>query len=350
MRLGLALTLTLTCAATAHANDRDLGGGLRLHIHLHDVDDSRLPPLQRLTRRAVQDVEGTLQTTMEGDLHVDYVGSAAAFGEVLAAHGGSGAAEPWVAGLALLDRDRVIVHVGGAGLLRTGEVIRHEIAHIAAHAISNEARLPRWYHEGVAMLVGGEATFDRLQGAVGADAFGALDSLSALDGAFHGHRIAVERAYALAAGFVRFSVNRSGQPGALADMHRRLYLGLGFQQAFIATFGLSPAELYAIYARYAGAAGSRWTVALTDGVIWSVVSVLAVVALLLAWWRRPRFAPDGEPLDLEAIAAAGEAALLAERQWRSPRGPVGAEMRQTWPEADSHPDQPIGADDDQILH
>ncbi len=294
------------------------GPGLSLHIALHDLDDARRPPLERLTRRALRDVEATLHARMEGDLHVDFVGGDVAFRKVVGKHGGgSGHAEPWIAGLALLHADRVVVRLGGHGLLRTSEVVRHEIAHVAIHALAGQRWLPRWYHEGVAMVVAGEATFDRLREGIGASAFGQLDDLGQLDAGFHGNRIAAERAYAISAGFLRFAVRRSGQPSSLADMHRRMALGLDFGPAFIATFGLAPEQLFEIYVQYIGTSSSRWTALFTESAIWSLVSVLFVIAMLLGWLRRPVL-EDGEPMDLAAIAHAGEAAMRSGHLWQPP--------------------------------
>ena len=296
--------------------------GLRLHVELHDLDADRRPPLERLTRRALRDVEGTLHARLEGDLRVDFVGTDEAFRRVLHANGGrGGGAEPWIAGLALLHDDRIIVSLGGQGLLRTSEVTRHEIAHVAIHALAGQRWLPRWYHEGVAMMVAGEATFDRLKEGIGAGAFGQLEGLDSLDDGFGGNRISAERAYAVAAGFLRFAVRRTGNPAALADVHRRMALGLDFGPAFTATFGLAPDPLFEIYVHFIGTSSSRWTAMLTESAIWSLVSILFVIAMFVGWMRRPQM--DSEPIDLEAIANAGEAALASGRLWQPP--PVEAE-------------------------
>ncbi len=307
--------------------------GLTLHIQLHDLDARRRPPLERLTRRALRDVESVLHARLEGDLHVDFVGSDTAFRKVVKANGGgAGHSEPWIAGLAMLHSDRVIVRLGGHGLLRTSEVTRHEIAHVAIHALAGQRWLPRWYHEGVSMLVAGEATFDRLKEGIGAAAFGQLDDLGNLDRGFQGNRIAAERAYAVSAGFLRFAVRRTGKSSALADMHRRMALGLDFGPAFIATFGLSPDSLFEIYSHYISTSSNRWTAMLTESAIWSLLSVLFMFAMLLGWLRRPSMEPD-EPMDLAAIAHAGEAAMRSGRLWQPPPVESDAEADPTPPQA-----------------
>lgn len=163
------------------------------------------------------------------------------------------------------------------------------------------------------MTVAGEATIERLQQGLAAGSFGELASLAQLDGAFGGHRVQVQRAYAVAAGFLRFAVRRNGERSSLADLHRRMALGLTFGPAFTATFGLPPRDLYALYARYLDSSDSRWSLLLSDSAIWGLIGLLALVAMLTAWLRRPRF--DGDAMDLEAIAQVGERALRSGILW-----------------------------------
>ncbi|MSP90402.1 MAG: hypothetical protein EXR79_01130 [Myxococcales bacterium] len=310
----VALALALPCLALGKPSVADTAP-MRLHVHLHGIDEDRRPPLERLSRDAVRRVEEDLVARLHGDLHIDFVGSPADFKSVMDAHGVVGWPEAWIAGLALLGQDRVIVQVGGPGALKTAETVRHEMAHVALHALSGGGWTPRWYHEGVAMWLAGEATYERLKEAAGAGAFGTLDSLADLDGSFdpQGNQVAVERSYAVAAGFVRFSVVRMGDRRAIVQLHERMMRGLDFRAAWTATFGMAPEALFALYVTHLGTHGSAWTVALSDGLIWGLVSVLALLATATAWRHRPRYEPDDEPLDLEAIAEAGRAAL--DRPW-----------------------------------
>jgi hypothetical protein len=289
---------------------------LQLDVQLHEVAEDRRPALQRLTRDAARAAEADLQLPLSGTLHVDYVGSPESFRRVLDAHGAQGWPEKWIAGLALLDQDRIIVQVNGPGALHTADTVRHELAHIALHAASQGAWLPRWYHEGVAMFLAGETTLDRLREQAGAEAHGELTGLAALNRGFgNDDQLAAQHAYAMAAGFVRFALHRAGDRRALRDLHQRMRLGQDFDTAWTASFGLAPDKLYEVYVAYVGPHASRWAPLLSDGTLWSVLSLLSVVAMWRAWRRRPRFEPDpddDEPLDLEAIAAAGEA---AKRPW-----------------------------------
>ncbi len=308
--------LTAASANPAHAQQvlRPEPGALRLHVELHEVDADRRKPLEKLTRQALAQVEEDLMTGLSGDLHVDYVGSPEAFKRVMEAHGARGWPENWIAGLALLDQDRIIVEVNGPGALLTSEVVRHELAHIALHALSGNVYLPRWYHEGIAMYLAGEATYERLRQQAGASAFGELDSLAQLNRGFgNDNQVAAQRSYAVSAGFVRFAVLRAGDRRAILHLHARMRAGLDFPAAFTATFGMPVESLYSLYGAHIGQHASRWTLLLTDSALWGLVSVLALLAMSMAWRNRARFEADGEPLDLEAIALEGELAL---RPWK----------------------------------
>lgn len=289
--------------------------GLALQVNLHEVDEDRRGPLQEAARRAVQQVEADLGVRLTGTLHVDFVGSEDAFAQVMAAHGVRGWQEEWLAGLALLGQQRVIVHVNGSRALSTSETIHHELVHIALHALSPHAPLPRWYQEGVAMYLAGELTWERIKQQAGAGPLGQLESLSKLDAGFRGSQVAVERAYAMAAGFARYAVNRAGgERAAIGRFHALLLQGIGFDNAFAMTFGERPAELYALYAALSAESSSAWTLLMDDSILWLLISLLGVVVMTSQWRHRPAFDDDGEPLDLEAIAAAGRAATAA--RWR----------------------------------
>ncbi len=312
LRAWLAAT-GLALLALAPWAPRPASAALRYEVGLHDLDEDRREPLMRLVAAAEADVQAALRTRLDGTLRVDFAGSDEAFrAAVQNAGAGSQWSEPWIAGLALLDAERIIVRLDGPGLLQTSETVRHELAHVAIHALSHGRWLPRWYHESVAMFVAGEATAERLRDMFGAGTGGTIETLDDLQDAFTGNRLQASHAYATASGFLRFAVRRSGNTMALADLHERMHLGLDFEPAWIATFGLGPKELFALYAGFLESAGSRWAVLLGDTTVWSIVSLLFILSLIVGWRRRPRFEP-GEPMDLEAIAAAGAYAMRTGR-------------------------------------
>lgn len=312
MAAALCLTLPGPAAAQNAAN---------LAIELHGVDADRSEPLQKAAFEAARNVQGYLQAPWPRRLAIDFVGSDDDFAAVMAAHHVTGWDERWLAGLALLDQDRVIVHVNGTRALSTRETLEHELVHVAMHQGLQGRGQPRWYQEGAAMLLTGEATWERMKSMAGAAPLGQLDSLDDLDNGLLGSAVEKERAYATAGAFVQFAVRRAASDRqAIAELQSKMRGGLPFDEAFLTTFGQSAAALYAVFAEQMQATASAWSLLLTDNALWSLMSVLSAIALVQAWRRRPKFDdPSTEtrssPLDLEAIAAAGEAAF--NRPWRS---------------------------------
>ena len=220
-------------------------GQLQLNLELYEIEEARRPALHRIVRRSLESVQRELATSLQGKLHVEFIGSDDAWETRIDANGVNGhLAEPWIAGLALLERDRMLVRLNGPGLLFSSEVVQHELAHIALHALGGRSHVPRWFHEGVAMYVAGEATLKRLAQEPGD--FGQLDTLDKLNAAFQSHRLKVQRAYKLG-GFIRFLVE-APVPAPLAMLLRRMHWASTSPQRS-QPFGMPPEDLYADYAR-----------------------------------------------------------------------------------------------------
>lgn len=292
-------------AATATTQETQ---AFELRVALHDVDGERRAPLEKISREAIESVQAYLAQPFVGRLDLDFVGSEDAFSEVMKEHGVQGWDERWLAGLALLEQHRIIVAVNGTRALTTRETLEHELVHAGLHQSGTGQWLPRWYQEGVATLLAGEATWERMRDMAGAAPLGQLANLDALNQGFRGSQVAVERAYAMSAGFLRFCTQRAGGQHTVGQLQQRLRQGIGFESAFALTFGGRPESLYAAYAEQMQASASSWAMLLSDTTVWSLVSLLALFSMVQAWRHRPRFDEDDEPLDLEAIAAEGLAA------------------------------------------
>ena len=316
--LALAMALALPAYALTPLPDMETAQQatreLRLDVALHEVDEARRRPLEKITRQALSAVQTDLQTRLVGELHVEFVGSPETFASVMTEHGASGWPESWISGLALLDQDRIIVQVNGPGALLTGETVRHELAHVAIHALTaGKVSLPRWYHEGVATWLAGEDVSARLQ--EGLPELDARGTLAQLNRRFSDSHKTVQTAYATAASFVRFALKRGGGAHALLNLHTRMRAGLEFGPAFTATFGMDPDALYELYGAMTTSPDPSWLKIFSENTLWPVASVLAALGLLWRVWRRPKLVTEQGPLDLEAIAHAGELAL---RPWRRP--------------------------------
>jgi peptidase MA superfamily protein len=203
---------------------------------------------------------------------------------VIVAPEGSGPARlvpPWISGYALSDKGLIVVmpqRVPNYPDSSLEDLLRHEVAHVLIARASGDRPLPRWFHEGLAMIAGGSWGFDdrsRLTLALLADR---PVSLAELEERFSGGQSETNRAYAIAGAFVRDLFERYG-PEAAPRLLTGVSKGLTFQQAFLKATGvsLSQAET-AFWSRQTF--WYRWVPVLTSSItLWLLITMLALWAI-----------------------------------------------------------------------
>lgn len=145
-----------------------------------------------------------------------------------------GRAPEWGAAIAIPENRTIAIRADGAELPR---ILRHELAHLALHQ-AVRAPIPLWFDEGYASWAAGE--WERL-GVLDlnlAVARGAVPDLVGLDNALRGGQTTAEAAYALATSAV-IELARRNPTGTLAPLLERLGRGEPFDQAVLATTGLT---------------------------------------------------------------------------------------------------------------
>ncbi len=208
----------------------------------------------------------------------------------------------WVAGFAdgsssvVLLPNRTPVYPDG-GL---EEVLAHEVAHILIARVSGGRPVPRWFHEGIAMVAGRSwGLQDRTRTALDL-LFGEKVPLYRLDDLFHGDEADVRRAYALAGALVQDLLERygSGLPRALLS---RMARGERFQDALRQVTGATLFDVDEIFLARQTLL-RRWFPVVTSGAaLWFGITVMAIVA---AWKRRRRRREQLARLTAEEEAAA----------------------------------------------
>jgi hypothetical protein len=155
-------------------------------------------------------------------------------------------------------------------------VLTHELSHIALHRAVEGHQVPRWFTEGVAIHLAGEASMERVrtlwEGTVG----GRLLPLERLSGDFPSRPNQVNLAYAQSADFVRWLLDRDDGSERFARLLARVRDGEPFERAFEHSFGSTLAGLEL-----------RWHDDLSErfqALIWTLISIL----ILFAYWRRRR--------------------------------------------------------------
>ncbi|HEV8581170.1 MAG TPA: hypothetical protein VGX68_19060 [Thermoanaerobaculia bacterium] len=234
---------------------------------------------------------------------------------VVVAPEGSGPAvlvPPWISGYALSDRGLVVVmpqRVPNYPDSSLEDLLRHEVAHVLIARAAGNRPLPRWFHEGLAMIAGGSWGFDdrsRLTLALLADR---PVSLAELEERFGGGQGEVNRAYSVAGAFVRDLFERYGTAAAPAILAGIAH-GLSFEDAFRAATGTSLADAESsFWSRQTF--WYRWVPVLTSSVtLWLLVTLLALWAMKRRRARdaalRRLWEADEERLRLAAAAREAE--------------------------------------------
>jgi Peptidase MA superfamily len=217
----------------------------------------------------------------------------------------------WISGYALSDRGLVVVmpqRVPNYPDSSLEDLLRHEVAHVLIARAAGNRPLPRWFHEGLAMIAGGSWGFDDRSHLTLALLADRPVSLAELEERFAGGQGEVNRAYSIAGAFVRDLFERYGA-GAAPAILSGVARGLSFDDAFRAATGtaLAAAES-SFWSRQTF--WYRWVPVLTSSVtLWLLVTLLALWAMKR---RRARDAALRQSWDAEEerlrLAAASRAA------------------------------------------
>jgi hypothetical protein len=123
-----------------------------------------------------------------------------------------GGVPDWGAGCAFPDRGVVVLRnpVAAPDPLKMEDVVVHEIAHVAAGRVLGAVRVPRWFHEGIAMTLAGEWRLPSSPALAAAAASGNLIPLGELDAAFPESSADAMLAYSESFYAVRFLMEEAG--------------------------------------------------------------------------------------------------------------------------------------------
>ncbi|HUL71035.1 MAG TPA: peptidase MA family metallohydrolase [Gemmatimonadales bacterium] len=194
----------------------------------------------------------------------------------------------WGAGLAFPEARTIILR---ADLPSAVQTLHHEIAHLVLHA-AVPGRLPLWFDEGYASWAGGE--WDRLEELRLNFALVSmrLPELRELDALLRDNANTASVAYALAVTAV-LDLARRNPTGTLEPLFERLRAGVGFEDAVVATTGLTLDRFEAQWQRRLRRDYNvlTWLVA---GGFWVVVAFFMAGAL---WYRRAADRPRRAALD-----------------------------------------------------
>lgn len=220
---------------------------------------------------------------------------------------------PWVAGYALPERGLVVLLPARSPSYPDSSIedlLRHEVAHVLIARASANGDLPRWFHEGVAMIAGSSWGLGDSSRQMWTLLRGSEVPLSEVELAFGGGPGAVHAAYTASGAFVRDLLTEHGQ-GVVGEILAGVAAGRPFDEAFRRATGMTLAT----------AEGEfwdrqtfwyRWVPFLTSSaVVWIGITLLALWAMqrrrardaarMARWAEEEARMPPAQPQPLPAV-------------------------------------------------
>lgn len=220
-------------------------------------------------------------------------------------------APSWVAGYALPERSVVVLLPARSPRYPDSSIedlLRHEVAHVLVGRASNNRPLPRWFHEGVAMIAGLAWGLEEQSRLAATLVRGAEVPMAVVDQRFSGGEGEVRSAYTLAGAFVRDLLRRHGRD-AIGETLSGVAAGLPFDEAFARATGTTLAAAESDFWERQ-TFWYRWVPFLTSSVVlWILITLLALLAMKR---RRARDAARMAAWEAQEAAAAAAAAAAAQ--------------------------------------
>ncbi len=205
----------------------------------------------------------------------------------------------WGVGCAFPDRGVVVLRspLTVPRPLQMEDVVVHEIAHVAVGRMLQGVRVPRWFHEGVALTLAGEWRLPRSDAMVGTGAGGALLRLSDIAGAFPEDSGSAMLAYTESFYAVNFLMKESGA-SSVGEMVRAVTAAGSFESGLATLYG-APLERFEedVVSSYGRRFG--WGILLTRwNVLFAVLALLLLAGGLVRMARSRRKVREWEEEDL----------------------------------------------------
>lgn len=215
-------------------------------------------------------------------------------------------------------------------------ILTHELVHLVISRKYGNIRIPRWFHEGIAMALAGEIDADAPAVLSKAVLSGKLLSLKAIENVNRFNREKARLAYCQSHFSVLFLLQQYGQD-LLPELLSEIKIRSSFDTACINVFGLSMEETDSII-RQNIVAKYHFSILLSDTFLWIIILIVASVGFVITFFRKKNKMKQMEIEEAEPISAQNiePNALHSDVQHIPPT----AENQQCV-EQRQHPDNPI---------
>ena len=278
--IGRRLLFLVLCAWLALAPAAMAGEAPSLEIH------GASPELRAYISKSVKNTYPQLRawTGRIPERIIIYVHSSqASFSRQMALLG----APAWADGLALPRSGQIHIKSPGllAGVAEFDHVLAHELMHLHLAPAMGGRPLPLWLEEGLAVLLSGESGWRRGSAMARGVLMGQLPSLAELADHFPPDHADAAEAYAVSYFFVSWFLENFGDE-AMRGVISGLGKGLEPTAAFRRASGLSLVKLENQFNEAMEDRFSWFGLLADSGVFWSVIAVLAALALVVAYRRQ----------------------------------------------------------------
>jgi hypothetical protein len=166
-------------------------------------------------------------------------------------------------------------------------IIVHELVHISLARSFGYLKIPRWFHEGIAMTLSGELSFEEqvlLSRAILTNSLIPLDSIERLN-RFGSAK--AQLAYCQSHFAVRFLLQTYGED-LLPELFKEVQRNRSFENACIELFGLNSKEFNVIVKKEIESK-YRYAFFFNDETFfWFLILLLAILAFVVTWFRNKR--------------------------------------------------------------
>ncbi len=166
-----------------------------------------------------------------------------------------------------------------------GELMRHELSHVALAEAVGDRHVPRWFNEGLAIRQSGELPWARLKTLWDASLSRTLIPLKDLDTSFPSESYEVNVAYAESADFVSFLM-RDTDRARFGSLVQRVGAGASFDRAIEDAYGTDVRKLEFQWREEVSHRFGVVPMLTGGGVVWLLIIGLAAAA----WMKRRRLA------------------------------------------------------------
>jgi len=156
-------------------------------------------------------------------------------------------------------------------------VLRHEVAHVLIARAAGRRPIPRWFNEGLAIVLAREWNLEDRSRLVMVNLRRGNIDLETLDRRFQGGQHSAASAYTLSGAFVRYLQAEHGERAAARILHR-VAQGEPFEVAFASALGLPLDKALDAYFHHLDL-WHKWVPVLSSTTtLWFIITALALVA------------------------------------------------------------------------